>query len=207
MSNLYYLYGCDGQIGANNYCDNCAEPEAGRVRGVAFIRYSFDFIDPTDRNEWLTGMANGDIIVVPLVRGTYDGGAPVTADGFGYKTKELIGFNNKLTYVDPIYKLNRDFYNLIMMSGEWKFAFTTATQVHLVAVPVTVSPLNPITDALGSSVVWSVDVEWGDIVLPEIYDKPEQIFICGEPGDYYDSGGGGGTGYGIFTEQFTPQFV
>jgi hypothetical protein len=207
MSNLYYLYGCDGQLGANNYCDQCAEPEHGRVRGVAFVRYSFDFIDPTDRNEWLSAMASGDVIVVPMVRGVYDGGSPVLADGFGYKTKELIGFNNKLNYLDPIYQLNRDFYNTLMQQqGAWKFAFVTETQVHLIDVPVTISPLNPITEELSSTVSWSIDVEWGDIVLPRIYDKPQEIFICGEPGDYYDAGGGGYSD-GIFTIQFVPQFV
>jgi hypothetical protein len=208
MGNLYYLYGCGGQISANNYCDQCATPENGRVRGVAFIRYYFEFIDPTDRNEWLAGMASGDIVMIPVVRGTYDGGSAVTADGFGYKTKEIIGINNKLTFSDPVYQINRDFYNqLLQFSGEWKIAFVTGSQVHLVDVPVTVTPTNPITEELTSAVVWVVDVEWGDIVLPRIYDKPEEIFICGEPGDYYDGGGGSGGGAGIFTEQFVPQFV
>jgi len=204
MNNLYYLYGC-GESGANNYCDDCATPEFGRVRSVAYLRYSFEFTDPTNPTEWIDGIASGDIIIIAAVRGTYDGGAAVTADGFGYKTKEFIGLNNKLTYADPVYKHNRDFYNSLLASGEWKIAFVTGSQVHIAEVPCMVIALNPIDEDLSSSVVWQVEVEWGDIVLPLIHDMPEGIFQCGEPDEYY--GGGGGTTGGIFTEQFVPQFV
>jgi hypothetical protein len=174
---VYYPSGCEAEIG-DHYCNPCDEPEGGRVRGIAFIASDFAFTDPSSTTEWRNGILAKQIIIIPETNGTFDGGAEVEGPGYGDQATKLTGYNFSLTYNDPNYKLNADFYNALKRSRNWKLAYKTESLVHLTQNTVSVVPKNPVTDDISSEVVWNVLVKWSEGDLPIPYDEPASIFTC-----------------------------
>lgn len=174
---VYYPSGCDSEIG-DHYCSPCEPKEHGRVRSVAFIKSGFEFADPSNPTEWQAGIDNKDIIIIPETNGSFDGGSEVEATGYGDQATALVGYNFVLTYNDPNYKLNADFYNAIKRSRNWRVAYRTETQIHMVDTNVSVVPKNPVAEDITSEVVWNVLVKWSNGDLPIPYDVPEGIFTC-----------------------------
>lgn len=174
---VYYPAGCGAEIG-DHYCNDCEAPEGGRVRSVAFIRNDFEFNDPTNPNEWIAGIQAKAIIIIPKVNGTYDGGSEIETPGYGDQATQLTGYNHVLTYNDPNYKFNADFYNAIKRSSNYRLAYRTETQVHLNQNTVSIVPKNPVTDDPASRVVWNVLVKWAEADSPVPYDMPAGVFEC-----------------------------
>ena|ERR1043165_4991069 len=174
---IYYPSDCDSDL-PDHLCSNCEDIEHGRLRSVAFYKKSFAFTDPSNPLEWRTGILNKDIIIIPDVNGTFDGGSEVTADGYGDQQEKLIGYNFTAQYKDPNYKQNADFYNVIKNSRNWMFAFKTETQVHFSDVTVQVIPKNPVTANTTDEVVWDVTVKWAGGTVPKPYDAPAGTFTC-----------------------------
>lgn len=172
---VYYPSGCDALI-PDHICDPCEAIELGRLSSVAYIKNTFDFIDPSDPTEWEAGFASGDIILIPMTSGTFDGGSEVESPGYGRQATRLTGYNFQAQYQDPNYKLNCNFYNAIKNSRGYKFAYATSSQIHLVNVPVQAIPKNPVQDDVTSAVVWDVLVKWSDSDVPCPYDIPPGIF-------------------------------
>lgn len=177
MATIYYPSNCD-TIVPDHYCNPCDTVEHARVRSVAFIKTSFAFNDPTNPAEWAQGIADRDIIIIPEVLGSFDGGQPVEGAGYGDQQTKLTGYNFELTFKDPNYKQNADFYNAIKNSRAYKVAFRTETQTHISENAVSVIPKNPITENLTDEVVWDVLVKFSQGDLPEPNDTPEGIFTC-----------------------------
>lgn len=177
MASIYYPSGCDTAV-PNHFCDPCETPEHARVRSVAFVKSSVAFNDNSDATEWEEGIANGDIIVIAEVLGSFDGGQPVEGTGYGDQATKVTGYNFELSFKDPNYKQNADFYNAIKNSRSYKLAFRTETQTHLSTNTVTVIPKNPVTENLTDEVVWDVLVKFAQGDLPEPFDTPEGIFQC-----------------------------
>lgn len=175
--NVYYPAGCDSEI-PDHQCSNCDDTEHGRIRSVAFIKKSFQFLDPTNPVEWHTGIANKDIIIIPDVNGTFDGGSETEGDGYGDQQTKLLGYNFTATYKDPSYKLNAKFYNEIKRSRNYYFGYRTETQIHLVLPVVQAIPKNPVTANTTDEVTWEVTVKWADEDLPIPYDAPANTFTC-----------------------------
>lgn len=174
---VYYPAGCEVDIG-DHYCNPCDTAEHGRVRSVAFISQDFTFTDPSDPTEWQTGIAAKQIIVIPEVNGTFDGGAEVEGPGYGDQATKLTGYNFQSVFNDPNYKLNADFYNAIKRSRNYRYAYRTENLIHITENAVSVIPKNPVTDDLTSEVVWNVTVKWSEGDLPVPYDMPGGIFTC-----------------------------
>jgi hypothetical protein len=174
---IYYPSGCEAEVG-DHYCNPCDTPEHGRVRSVAFIANDFELSDPTSPTQWAAGIAAKKIIVIPETNGTFDGGSEVEGTGYGDQASKLTGYDFQLTYNDPNYKLNADFYNAIKRSRNWKLAYKTSSLVHLTTNTVQVIPKNPVTDSLTEEVVWNVLVKWSEEDLPVPYDAPDNIFTC-----------------------------
>lgn len=172
---IYYPAGCDAAIPAH-HCDPCAEIEHARVRSVAYIKTSFEFTDPTNPVEWTNGINNGDIIVIPEVLGSFDGGAPVEGAGYGDQQSKLTGYNFSLVYKDPNYLENDDFYNNIKRSRNYKIAYRTETQTHISTNAVSVIPKNPVAEDLTSEVVWDVEVKFSQGDLPAPFNTPAGTF-------------------------------
>jgi hypothetical protein len=174
---VYYPSGCASTV-PDHYCNPCETPEHGRVRSVAFIASDFEFTDPSDPTEWQQGVADKKIILIPETNGSFDGGSEVETPGYGDQQTKLVGYNFQLTYNDPNYKLNADFYNAIKLSRSFRMAYRTETLVHLTQNTVSVVPKNPVAEDLTSEVVWNVLVKWSEGDLPIPYDVPAGIFNC-----------------------------
>ena len=172
---VYYPANCDDLVPAH-ICDPCEEIEGGRIRSMAFIKTTFDFVDPTDPTEWETGFAAGDIILIPQTNGTFDGGSEVEAPGFGDQVTRLTGFNYQIQFQDPNYRQNCAFYNALKNSRQYKAAYRTGTQIHLIENTVQIIPKNPVQEDPNSSVVWDVLVKWSGQDAPCPYDVPPGIF-------------------------------
>jgi len=174
---VYYPSSCNTAV-PDHYCNPCGSRENGRVRSVAFIADDFTFTDPTNRTEWITGIQAKKIIIIPQTNGSFDGGAEVEIPGYGDQVSSLVGYNFTLTYNDPNYALNADFYNGIKNSRSYKIAYRTSSQIHLSQVNVQVIPKNPVAEDITSEVVWNVTVKWADDDLPIPYTTPTSIFEC-----------------------------
>lgn len=174
---IYYPSGCDSQL-PDHLCNNCDDIEHGRLRAVAFIKKSFEFMDPSNPNEWRAGILSKDIIIIPEVNGTFDGGSEQTADGYGDQQTKLLGYIFNAVFKDPNYKQNAQFYNELKKSRNFKFAYKTETQVHLSDKTVQVIPKNPVTASTQDEVAYDVTVQWASGDLPIPYDAPEGTFTC-----------------------------
>ena len=172
---VYYPASCDDLVG-DHYCDPCEDVEQGRVRSVAFIKTTFTFTDPSDPLEWEAGFASGDIILIPQTRGNFDGGTEVESTGFGNQATRLTGYNFQVQFQDPNYKQNCAFYNALKKSRQYKFAYRTSTQIHMVDYTVQAIPKNPVQDDLATDVVWDVLVKWQGADVPCPHDAPPGIF-------------------------------
>jgi hypothetical protein len=172
---IYYPEGCD-TAQPPYQCDPCDPPEHGRIRSIAYIKKSFNFSDPTDPTEWITGINAGDIIILAEVNGTHDGGAPVEGPGYGDQASKTTGYNFSIVYKDPNYKNNADFYNAIKNSRNYKVAYRTETQTHVSTNTVSIIPKQPVTDDLASEVTWDVEVKYSQGDLAEPFDTPPGIF-------------------------------
>lgn len=175
--NVYYPNGCGVTVG-DHYCNDCEAAEKGRVRSAGFIRSDFAFTDPTNPTEWVNGIRNKQIIVIPKTNGTFDGGSEVTSPGYGDQATKVTGYNFTSVFNDPNYALNADFYNALKRSSNWKYFYRTSSKVHITEVNVNVIPKNPVTDDVNSDVVWQVNVTWSDEDLPVPYTAPAVISTC-----------------------------
>lgn len=175
--NIYYPAGCDSAI-PNHICTNCDDIEHGRIRSIALIKNSFNFSDPTNPNEWQAGILAKNIIIIPDVNGTFDGGSEVESDGYGDQQTKLVGYNFTLNFKDPNYKQNAGFYQAVKNSRNYRLAYRTETQIHLTNVTVEIIPKNPVTANTTDEVVWDVTAKWSDGDVPTPYDAPLSIFQC-----------------------------
>jgi hypothetical protein len=181
MSYTTYTPGCDEDI-PDHICNTCGDDkEGGRVRSIAYIKRSFLatlLVDPANPTIWLQGIASKDIIIIPEVLGSFDGGSPVMGPGYGDSDEELIGYKFGVAYKDPNYKLNAPFYDSIKNSRNYVVAFRTETQVHIADKTSKAIPKNPVTEDLNSEVVWDVNVSFSQPNVLTPVDTPEGIFEC-----------------------------
>jgi len=159
-------------------CDPCLTIELGGIRSVAFIEEDFTFTNPASASEWNTGILAGQIIIIPLTYGTFDGGVPQEGQGFGDSPTSLDGYDFLLNYADPNFNGNCDFYdNLKNARNAYKVSWRTETLIYLSDKTVTILPKFPIAQDVKSKVVWSVDVKWTSKNLPCSYTAPD-VFDC-----------------------------
>lgn len=174
---IYYPTGCEVEEVAHQ-CDECADVENGRIRSVAFIASDFEFTNPSNAQEWIDGMEAGDIIVIPATNGVFDGGVPNMGQGYGDQEEKYLNSTFTLTYKDPNYKLNCDFYEAKKRSSRWKIAYRTSTLVHISDATASFSPKAPVADDMKSEVVWEVESKWTSSNFPCPYDTPDGVFDC-----------------------------
>ena len=172
---IYYPTGCDSDV-PKHICSECDDPEGGRVRSIAYVKKSRIFADLSNPVEWQNAIAAKDVIIIPEVNGTFDGGAEQTGDGYGDQQTKLLGYNFTLNYKDPNYKQNARFYNELLKSRNYYIVYRTETQVHSSDVTVQVIPKNPVTANTTDEVTWDVTVQWSSGSLPEPQDEPGGIF-------------------------------
>lgn len=156
-------------------CDPC-EVELGRVRGVALVDGSVDLAPLIDAlkesNENATTIFEGlveagQLHLVSESIGTFDGGSAQTGDGYGDEETRLLGYLYTLSYKDPSYKSNKDFYERIEKE-HWKAIWRTETLLHFADKPATIQAIAPVEEDLTSAVVWNVTATWKSKKKPDI---------------------------------------
>lgn len=177
MSLVYYPNPCEEEI-IGFSCDPCADPEAGRIRHLAYIKNGFVFINPEDPAEWQDGITNGDIQIIPNVRGESDGGSDVVAPGYGDQEERIVGRKFTLKVFDNRYKGNCTFWNAKRISKSWRVAYVTDTLVHISDKIVTTKPKAPIKQELVQEIEYEIDIIFNQLNDPCPFDKPEGIFDC-----------------------------
>lgn len=136
--------------------------------------------DPT---VWASGQ-NDDlkVIVIPQTHGEYPAPSEITGPGYGDQVEQIVGFDHQVTFFDPTYSDNCDFWNAMRSARNYHLAYRTSSKIHITQDPVTWIPKAPIADDLGSEVVWNVLAKWRNINTPCAYDVPANIFdSCYEP--------------------------
>ena len=156
-------------------CDPCNR-ELGRVRSVLLIR-SKQYLDElvelikkdvdahtaeTEKdvvNKFEKLIESGDLHLISETTGTFDGGSAQTGDGYGDEDSRLLGYQKTLTYKDPSYANNGDFYEAIEKE-KWYLAWRTETLLHFADKPASFQAIDPVEEDLTSAVVWNVTATW-----------------------------------------------
>lgn len=174
---LYEITPCGSVSTSPHIATCCPDVELARVRSVAFFRKTSPFTDIEDPLEWKSKMDAGNAIVIPMTNGSYDGGgAQKTAPGYGDTKTRLLGRTFKISFKDPDYLVNYDYYNTIQNSSDWIPVFRTETIMHVGDNTCSVVPTDPVEDDIEGEVVWKVDVEWSSKNIPSKHSIPAGIF-------------------------------
>lgn len=177
------IYGCSLDLGMH-YCDPCLDDrEFGRVRSGGYIKSSYLatlLTDPTSLSAWTTGIADGDIIMIPETGGTYDAGTPVSLKGYGdrkvtYGTRDMT-----IVMSDPNYLSNYAFYNTISRQTDLVPFFRTSSLVHIFDTVATILAKDPVADDIASEVVWEVTIVVTSVNMPAKFPIATiaSIFVC-----------------------------
>ena len=170
----YYPSTCNPVTDHN--CDPCETQELGRIRSAAFVSNSFTFTDPTDPAEWESGIASGDIFIIPETNGEFPLPSEKLVPGFGDTVEQLIAYDFQSSFVDPNFASNCAWYNTLKKNRNFKFAFRTSTKTYLSTKTVTIIPKFTVANDLTALVNWNVMVKWQDSELPCPFDTPDGIF-------------------------------
>jgi hypothetical protein len=174
---IYYPSGCVTEDAA--YVASCCPVKEGaRVRHVFLQLNTYTFADYEDQTEWETAVANGDVIIIPNVRGSYDGGTVTTTEGFGDTPTEFESFEGTVSYTDANYLTNVPNYNAMMKSKTYIFGFCTETMLFVTDVAASYTPKMPVALDIKQSVYGEIEVKFvqSDLLIP--YTYPQGIFTC-----------------------------
>lgn len=183
MATGYYPASCVTEVGEHS-CDACPTNEHGRIRGVGFIHssyYSTIAADPLNSSLWTTGLDAGaaGIINLPETEGEMATPSPVTRTGFGDTSEFLIGFDFEVTFRDPNYIDNCDFWNSLNNArGLYYFYYRTETQTYISDKPVTIVAAPQIENDDQSLVLWNVSAKWRSLNVPCNYTTIPILRTC-----------------------------
>lgn len=152
---------CTPTEAVEHFCNSCDLGEKGRVRSVAHIDKSVTIAIPYALAAWTAAIEAGTINIVPETTGTFDGGTPRMIPGFGNKKEKKIGYDYVLTYKDPNYAENIDYYEALE-KGEIIPAWRSETLLHIAkdATEVQITAKAPIEEDLDSVIVHVVEIKW-----------------------------------------------
>lgn len=176
-------------VTAYNECDDSVDPhysrtcddvaEKGRIRRGAWIHKSVVaaiLAAPTVLSTWETPVADGKVILLPELSGTFDGGTPKFGPGFGDQKEKLLGSDFKANLKDPVYADNFHHYASLAGKTSWHLAYCSESKIHITGVPVTISSKNPITENLDDDVIWETECSWFQFFTPAPHDLPDGLF-------------------------------
>lgn len=168
---------CGGLSGENilHTCDPCGR-ELGRVRGVALVDASVDLTELIDElkngseqasTTFESLIESGKLHLISETTGTFDGGSAQTGDGYGDEETRLLGYLYTLSFKDPSFSGNKDFYEKAE-NEHWKLIWRTETLLHFADKPAGIQAIAPIEQDLTSAVAWNVTATWKSKNKPEI---------------------------------------
>jgi hypothetical protein len=183
LSNAYNS--CDTQL-PDHFCDPCPDNrEYGRIRSAGFINKTYlatlIAADPTLAASWQDGIDAGEIIVIPETSGTYDPGDPKELKGYGDRKNSNGPRDQQLSFFDPNYYDNYQFWNTIADATQYIPFYRTSSLVHIADVPASIYAKDPVEDDLEAEVSWNAIVKWQSRNLPTKHDATnlkDEIFAC-----------------------------
>lgn len=154
--------------------NQCDVKEGARVRTIRLLDKTESISDPSDSAEWDSLVTAGKAIVIPRVRGNYDGGAVSESAGFGDEATEFTGRIHTLTYFDPnLSKDNTDYYNkLTKNSKNYKLFYETESLIWETASTPAISAKSAVSENTTDQVTYEVMVKWSNENMPVQYDRP-----------------------------------
>lgn len=167
--NTYWL-DCEDDL---NYNSACIDFEFGKVRQAALIRKSYlstVLANPVDPDVWTEGVEKGLIFFMPKVSGDFDPGEPVALKGYGKRLFTRGPREMVLTFSDPSFILNYNFYNRIQTFTDLVPAFRSETQMQIADKPADVFAKDIIEEDVETVVAWEVKATWRGVDLPYIFD-------------------------------------
>ena len=180
MSVYYPGDSCENSI-PEYVCNPCSDFEKGRVRSVAYIHkdYVSDITAaPDDTTVWQTGINAGQIKVISEVSGTSNGGEKVAGAGYGDAREKVTGRNYTVSYRDPNYADNCNFYTELEKNRSWHLAYKTETLLHISDKVISLFVNNPATENLEDDIVWVAEATWFQKTPVCPVASPEDIFDC-----------------------------
>ena len=176
---------CDTLL-PDHFCDPCPDNrEYARVRSAGFINKAYlatlIAADPTLAASWQAGIDSGDIIIIPNTSGSFDPGDPKELKGYGDRKSSNGPRDQQISFFDPNYADNYQFYNVISNATQYVPFYRTSSLVHIADVPANIYAKDPVADDLEEEVVWNVIAKWQSKNLPAIHDATnliDSIFSC-----------------------------
>ena len=109
-------------------------------------------------------------------QGSYDGGTTSELPGFGDNATSSGNTTHIITYRDPNYADNCDFYNAIRASQESTTLYIVLKTTSTSRAHPDAAPKNPVQDDVNSYVVWEVQAKWVDGDSPCPVTGPATFF-------------------------------
>ena len=174
-------------------CDPCNETEGGGVRSLCLIKKGTTLQNPLTKIGLQALIAQNKLWVMPETRGTFDGGTPKMAVGYGDKKERQIGSDYVLQVKDPVYSENAVFWGQVENIQDWNIAFRTETQLAVVYDDTMITTKDNVEEGLDTELVWNIECKWFSKSKPVLIAYPKGLFLDLKPSypelDSYYQGG------------------
>lgn len=164
--------------GIGEHCSESCHTEFGRIRAVGFIDPCYD-LDINSQESWDEGVAGGFITIVPQTNGelTID---QLQGDGYGKRPQTNTIKEYTLTYNDPTFIGNYNFYDGASGQYKYKIFFRTSDAIYFSDTAVLITPNFSIQNDLGQRIDWTVTLTWRSKFFPVINTalNSEYLFAC-----------------------------
>lgn len=165
---------CESETGKAvvHVCNPCSDKELGRVRGLFLFSSAFkidefkEALKATTADEAAKaatileeGITSGTLHLIPETSGSYNGGEPEYGDGYGDESQRLRNRNHEITFKDPSYAENEEFWSEVEKS-HWYVGWRTDKLIHIGDKPASVVTTDPIEDSIESDVTWNGTISW-----------------------------------------------
>ena len=172
-----------GEFDTPYTCNPCPDGEGGRIRSLVLVKKGTEISIPLDDEEWESDIVAGNIIILPEVRGSFDGGTPRMVTGYGSKNEIKVGDDYVLNVSDPAYADNAVFWEEAERHT-WNICYVSEKVLVYVPAEVQLMAKAPIDEDLNAVVDWDIELRWFSRVKPIVagdYADIKNFFRCGMP--------------------------
>ena len=172
-----------GEFDTPYTCNPCPDGEGGRIRSLVLVKKGTEISIPLDAEEWEADIVAGNIIILPEVRGSFDGGTPRMVAGYGSNTEIKVGDDYVLNVSDPAYADNAVFWEE-SERHTWNICYVSEKVLVYVPAEVQLMAKAPIDEDLNAVVDWDIELRWFSRVKPIVagdYADIKNFFRCGMP--------------------------
>lgn len=169
-----------GEFDTPYTCNPCPDGEGGRIRSLVLVKKGTEISIPLDAEEWEVDIVAGNIIILPEVRGSFDGGTPRMVAGYGSKTEIKVGDDHVVNVSDPAYADNAEFWEEAERHT-WNICYVSEKVLVYVPAEVQLMAKAPIDEDLNAVVDWDIELRWFSRVKPLVagdYADVKKFFNC-----------------------------